>query len=145
MNTRIAYRYADKNNCRQYTSVVVEGVITWEQIEPFLYRRNSFIPGQLGLEDLQRRFALPGDDHPWHQITVADIKLTESAPTITITAQQLVERFATTEWAANWGSMPPKAASTAVDASSSSYLNEKDKGVVRMRAAPSRSRKPSSY
>ncbi|HEX9440466.1 MAG TPA: hypothetical protein VF909_12330, partial [Roseiflexaceae bacterium] len=73
MNTRMSYRYTDKTNCRQYTSIVIAGTITWEQIAPYLAKQGAFIPGQLGLEDLQHRFALPGGDHPWHQIAPDDI------------------------------------------------------------------------
>lgn len=102
MPTRISYRYADKNYCKQYTSIVVEGTITWEQIEPYLAARRSFIPGQLGLEDLQYRFALPGADHPWHQIAPGDLKPTDAAPTIALTAAELAERFANTTWIVDW-------------------------------------------
>jgi hypothetical protein len=102
MNTRMSYRYADKTNCRQYTSIVVAGTITWEQIAPYLAKQGSFIPGQLGLEDLQHRFALPGGDHPWHQIAPDDIKPTEATPTIALTGGELAERFGHTPWAADW-------------------------------------------
>jgi hypothetical protein len=101
MNTRMSYRYADKTNCRQYTSIVVAGTITWEQIAPYLAKQGSFIPGQLGLEDLQQRFALPGGDHPWHQIAPDDIKPTEAAPTIALTGGELAERFGHTLWQAD--------------------------------------------
>lgn len=101
LNTRIGYRYADKTNCRQYTAIVVEGVITWEQIEPYLATQQSFIPGQVGLEDLQYRFALPGADHPWHQIEPSYIKPTEAEPTVAISAEDLAWRIAHTAWDAN--------------------------------------------
>jgi hypothetical protein len=102
MNTRMSYRYADKTNCRQYTSIVVAGTITWEQIAPYLAKQGSFIPGQLGLEDLQKRFALPGGDHPWHQIAADDIRPTEAEPTIALTGGELAERFGHTPWAPDW-------------------------------------------
>jgi hypothetical protein len=101
MNTRLGYHYVDKTDCRQYTAIVVEGTITWEQIQPYLVRQHSFIPGQIGLEDLQRRFALPGGDHPWHQIRQNDIRPTEAAPTVAITAEELAERFASQPWSAD--------------------------------------------
>jgi hypothetical protein len=101
LNTRLSYHYADKTNCRQYNVVVVAGTITWEQIESNLAARRSFIPGQIGLEDLQYRFALPGRDHPWHQIAPEDIRPTEAAPTIVLTAEELAERFASRPWAAS--------------------------------------------
>jgi hypothetical protein len=102
MNTRMSYRYADRTNCRQYTSIVVGGTLTWAQIEPYLAKQGSFIPGQLGLEDLQHRFALPGGDHPWHQIAPGDITPTEAAPTIELTGGELAERFGHTRWDADW-------------------------------------------
>jgi hypothetical protein len=102
MNTRLTYRYADKANCRQYTSIVVAGTITWEQIAPYLAPQRCFIPGQLGLEDLQHRFALPGGDHPWHQIAPEDIKPTEAAPMIALSGAELAERFGHTLWEADW-------------------------------------------
>lgn len=98
MNTRLAYHYVDKTLCRQYTSIVVAGTITWEQIAPYLVRQYSFIPGQVGLEDLQYRFALPGSDQPWHQIRPADVRPTDAAPTVPVTGDELVERFASCQW-----------------------------------------------
>lgn len=98
MNTRLSYRYTDKTNCKQYTSIVVAGTITWEQIEPYLAGQGSFIPGQVGLEDLQYRFALPGADHPWHQIASHDLRPTDAAPTVALTGDELATRFAQTLW-----------------------------------------------
>jgi len=139
MNTRMSYRYADRTNCRQYTSIVVAGTITWEQIAPYLAKQGSFIPGQLGLEDLQNRFALPGGDHPWHQIAPDDIRPTEAAPTIALTGGELAERFGHTSWQADWlvtGAAlkvnvqePPMS----VDAIAHTYAP--DKASMRMRAA----------
>jgi hypothetical protein len=108
MNTRVSYRYTDKTNCQKYTWIILEGTITWEQIEPYLYKRTFFIPGQLGLEDLQYRFALPGRDHPWHDIRSDDVRVTDQAPTIAITAEDLAKRFAETVWQPDW--MLPNAA-----------------------------------
>jgi hypothetical protein len=98
LNTRLAYHYVDKTLCRQYTAIVVAGTITWDQIAPYLFRQHSFIPGQVGLEDLQHRFALPGADQPWHQIKPTDIQPTAAAPTVALTGDELAARFATTSW-----------------------------------------------
>jgi hypothetical protein len=98
MNTRLSYRYVDKTNCRQFTSIIVAGTITWAQIAPYLVKQGSFIPGKVGLEDLQYRFALPGIDHAWHQITSEDVRPTEAAPTVAVTAEELADRFATSSW-----------------------------------------------
>jgi hypothetical protein len=142
MNTRMSYRYADKTNCRQYTSVVVAGTITWEQIAPYLTAQRSFIPGQLGLEDRQHRFVLPGGDHPWHQIAPDDIRTTEAAPTIALTGPELAERFGHTPWQADWlvtgaalkaTEMKP---ATPVDAILHSYAQNQGSPRIRGRAAP---------
>jgi hypothetical protein len=139
MNTRMSYRYADKTNCRQYTSIVVAGTITWEQIAPYLAKQGSFIPGQLGLEDLQNRFALPGGDHPWHQIAADDIRPTEAEPTIALTGGELAERFGHTPWAPDWlvtnAALKVNVVETpmSVDAIVHSYAQ--DKQSMRMRAA----------
>jgi hypothetical protein len=106
MNTRISYRYADKTNCKQFTAIVVDGTITWEQIAPYLATQQSFIPGQIGLEDLQYRFALPGKDHPWHQITSEDIRPTEAKPTIALSGEELAWRLAHTTWDASQRTAP---------------------------------------
>ncbi len=140
MNTRMTYRYADKANCRQYTSIVVTGTITWEQIAPYLAQQRSFIPGQVGLEDLQHRFALPGGDHPWHQIAPEDIKPTEAAPTIALTGGELAERFGHTLWEADWlvagaalkvAVMEP---TVSVDASLHTYAHDKGMPTASPRA-----------
>jgi hypothetical protein len=110
MNTRISYRYADKRNCKQFTAIVVGGTITWEQIAPYLVAQQSFIPGQIGLEDLQYRFALPGGDHPWHQMTSEDIKPTDAKPTIALSGEELAGRLAHTIWDASQKIAPAKAA-----------------------------------
>jgi hypothetical protein len=99
LNTYFGYRYTDKTNCKQYKGVVLEGTITWEQIEPYLANRGFFIPGQVGLEDLQHRFALAGFDHPWHQILPEDLRTTEREPTATFNADELARRFASVVWA----------------------------------------------
>jgi hypothetical protein len=102
MNTRLSYRYSDKTNCKQYTSIIIEGTLTWEQVEPYLMLNGFFIPGQIGLEDLQYRSALPGADHPWHQLLPGDFKPTEATPTIAISAEELAQRFAHTIWTPDW-------------------------------------------
>jgi hypothetical protein len=102
MNTRMNYHYADQRDCRQFVSIVLAGTITWDEIEPFLSEHTSFIPGQLGLEDLQHRFALPGVDHSWHHMAASDLTPTESEPTVTVTGKELAKRFADTPWESGW-------------------------------------------
>src|SRR5258706_645318 len=101
MNTRISYRYADKRNCKQFTTIVVDATITWEQIEPYLASQQSFIPGQVGLEALQLRLVLPGTDHPWHKIVPEDIRPTEAEPTVALSGEDLAWRLAHAKWDAS--------------------------------------------
>jgi len=115
MNTQISYRYADKRNCKQFTAIVVEGTITWEQIAPYLAPQQSFIPGQIGLEDLQHRFALPGADHPWHQIASEDIKPTAAKPTIALSGEDLAWRLAHTIWDASQKTVPALFKATTIE------------------------------
>ena len=139
MNTRMSYRYTDKTNCRQYTSIVVAGTITWEQIAPYLAKQGSFIPGQLGLEDLQHRFALPGGDHPWHQIAPDDIRPTEAAPTIALTGGELAERFGHTPWKADWfvagAALKVSLVKPAMPTDATMHTYAHDKGSPQMRVA----------
>jgi hypothetical protein len=106
MNTRISYRYADKRNCKQFTTIVIQGTITWEQIAPYLVMEEFFIPGQIGLEDLQHRFVLPGADHPWHQIVSDDIKPTAASPTIALSGEDVAWRLAHAIWDPSQNSAP---------------------------------------
>ncbi len=75
----------------------------------YLATQRSFIPGQIGLEDLQYRFALPGADHPWHQTAPEDIKPTEAQPTIALSGEELAWRLAHTIWDASQSLVPAKA------------------------------------
>jgi hypothetical protein len=101
VNIRLSYHYIDRTNCRQYTSIILEGSLTWTQIEPYLVRQSYFIPSQIGLEDLRQRFALPGLDQPWHEISATDLRPTEHAPTVSFSTEELVRRFAEVTWAPN--------------------------------------------
>ena len=141
----MSYRYADRTNCRQYTSIVVAGTITWEQVAPYLAKQHSFIPGQLGLEDLQQRFALPGGDHPWHQITAEDFRPTEATPTTDITGAELAARFGHTPWQPNWliTNAVPKVSIMEPDisADASLHIYARDKVARQMRPASTLARK----
>lgn len=144
MNTRFGYGYSDKRNCKQYTIIILAGTITWDQIEPYLTAQNAFIPGQVGLEDLQYRFALPGKDHPWHLIRPEDIRPTEAEPTSTLTASELAKRFAHAQWNIDWRAAA-KAAEMAMatqaeraepkhlDSASQEAASDEDRSRIRVR------------
>lgn len=100
MNTRITYLYRDGSNYKQSESVVIQGELTFAEVEPYLDEGEYFIPGQVGLEDLQHRFGgkLTMDDHPWHELKEDDFELTDDPLTGSITTQELLERFRAVTW-----------------------------------------------
>jgi hypothetical protein len=152
VNTQISYRYADKRNCKQFTTIVVNGTITWEQIAPYLVLEQSFVPGQVGLEDLQLRFALPGADHPWHQITPEDLKPTEAEPTVALSGEDLAWRIAHTTWDAGQRSLPEVLSATIesripartpaeiLHSTSHRYAKDKQTSQIEAGGAPTRPR-----
>jgi hypothetical protein len=99
-NTRITYLYRDASNNKQSESVVVHGELSFGALEPYLDEDLYFIPDQVELEDLQTRFGgkLTSDDHPWHELHEEDVEQTDDAPTLTLTAEALLERFQQVQW-----------------------------------------------
>ncbi len=101
-NTRFSYLYRDGANCKQHHSIVLQGLVTCQQVEPFLDEGDYFIPSQVTLPDLQKcwekaGFPLSADlDHAWHEIT--DIAPTDEAPTVRTSAADLAHAFATVKW-----------------------------------------------
>jgi hypothetical protein len=86
VQTRLSYRYRDGGNNKTGSSVLFRGKITFEELQT-LFRRmdtefaESFIPGQVGLRDLQGQFAAGWDDeldHPWHELV--SVELTTGGP-----------------------------------------------------------------
>jgi hypothetical protein len=102
MNTEITYLYRDADNYKQGNTVVVQGELTFEQIEPYLEEGCYFIAGQVGLEDLQWRwlekgFGFPSDaDHVFSELDDSCIEPTSDEPTLSLTADQLLDRFRAT-------------------------------------------------
>ncbi|MBL7645491.1 MAG: hypothetical protein JNK74_04795 [Candidatus Hydrogenedentes bacterium] len=90
MNTRFEYLYRDGHNYKQYNEVVLAGKFTLDQLRPHLYERNHFMPSEVGLDDLQE-FPYRDCDHIWHELVSAEP--TEDAPTVEVTAEELIERF----------------------------------------------------
>jgi hypothetical protein len=99
-NTLISYQYRDVSNYKQKAVVIVEGAITFEQVEPFLDQGEYFIPSQVGLEDLQARWGRidPDLDHVWHELTEDDFEETTRQPSVTLTAAELLKRFQVVKW-----------------------------------------------
>lgn len=86
-NTRVSYQYRDADNYKVGLDVVFSGEISpWDLklIALCLQEGEYFIPGAVGLADLQDSFGHPSHwdperDHPHHQIT--GIGLTDDEPT----------------------------------------------------------------
>ncbi len=96
MNTRITYRYvhgpgfADREE-----TVIVKGMLQWEQLKPYLEDENQFIAQQVGLPELNGKDV--EDDSPWHELV--DLELTTAERSLTLelsdvpTASELLEKF----------------------------------------------------
>lgn len=90
MNTKFSYLYRDAGNYKTFNEIIFPGIITLEQIEPFLKEQTFFIPSKVGLPDLQEEF-FSVDDHIWHEIKA--MELTEQPPTITTEAPFFLDNF----------------------------------------------------
>lgn len=103
MNTKMEYMYRDANNYKKYKTVVLEGVLTPEQIQDLLNCRDEgefFIAQQVGLPDVHFDCYDPGSDHPWMTLFDEAFTTTNSAPTIKLSVHTLLERFRTAK--NNW-------------------------------------------
>jgi hypothetical protein len=116
-NTAFCYKYCDGNNNKRGERIVLQGTITFEQLVPYLDEGEYFIPGQVGLEDLQHSFTSksPGADHPWHRVYESDITPTDEPSTVQITAQALLAAFQAVTWDASYiweGGVAPQTGNT---------------------------------
>lgn len=94
-NTRITYLYTDASNYHKPNVAVVTGRLLPSEILTIIDccdGQEFFIPGQVGLPE--RRFGpLTEDDHCWFKIGEEDFEPTDAAPTVSITARELLESF----------------------------------------------------
>ncbi|MCK5805920.1 MAG: hypothetical protein KAI66_24025 [Lentisphaeria bacterium] len=90
MNTRVSYLYRDACNYKNFDDVIGEGILSIEQLVPFMKDKTFFIPSKVGLLDLQSD-VWTEDDHIWHEIQ--HLQVTSEMPTIDVTAEQLKENF----------------------------------------------------
>jgi len=104
MNTRVEYLYRDSGNYKQFASVVLTGEITPEErarIAAALDSGEYFIPGQVGLEDLQPKmpfFPNRESDHVWHELDPnLGIAVVDYPPTMDLDVHEFASRF-TGEW-----------------------------------------------
>ena len=101
MNTRVFYMYRDASNYKFHGAVVLEGLVTEEQIRPHLHEGQYFISGDVGLPDLHPTYCtFDADlDHPWHELN--SVKPTGMEPTIALTAEDFLRSLreaARAEW-----------------------------------------------
>lgn len=66
MLTRITYLYRDASNYKFWGTFVVDGQITQDDVEPYLFDHTCFVPQMVGLEGLQPA-SLNEDDHDLHE------------------------------------------------------------------------------
>ena len=97
--------YRDAGNYKQFESYVVEGELTFSQLEPYLVDRVYFVGRDVQMEDLVFRFVsrdgmdLNEDDHPWQEVQT----VIQTTPEVALqakeegrflgTALELIERF----------------------------------------------------
>ena len=106
MKTVFHYIYRDADNYKQGHTVILDGVLTFDQIKPHL-DSDGFIPDDVGLPELQCQMeSFPsvdddegeGLDHVWHEIDEHDFTSTEDDPTSDLTADQLLAKFKAAKW-----------------------------------------------
>lgn len=97
-NTKIEYSYHDARNFGTESSIIVAGEASLEVLKAFagkLIDNECFLPLQLGMDSLT-----PDEDsdeynrevdHPMHKFEA--FSLTEEAPTVLLTFEQLVNTF----------------------------------------------------
>jgi len=99
-NTQIDYVYADASNYKVWGREVLAGTLTAEEKAEILAACEDgelFIASQVGLPDLQHRMwnehRMNDDDHVFHRLTMGDFAEVDAAPTIDLTAAQLLANF----------------------------------------------------
>lgn len=99
MFTEGHYQYRDASNYKQGTTVYFEGEPSLEQLKVInkaLDQKKYFIPGDVGLDELQDRLSsFPSDDdHVWHELLSLDVVFSLPADAIVEgPVAELVEAF----------------------------------------------------
>lgn|SRR3546814_846193 len=97
-NTVIDYMYRDGSNWKTGAQVIFAGRITRDEISMILNARYDdgwFIPGQVGMTDLQEGWDSQLD-HPFHEI--CGFELTLAAPDDPREISQFVREFTSVKW-----------------------------------------------
>ena len=63
--TRIHYMYRDASNWKFWGSVVVDGELNFERLQPYLFDKEFFVPHRVGLDHLLEQ-PMNEDDHYLH-------------------------------------------------------------------------------
>jgi hypothetical protein len=87
--TIINYRYRDASNYKYYGSFIVSGDIRKEDLLPYLFLDEYFVPHKVGLPHLLTE-SINEDDHSLHELD--DFESTDSADA-EMTAAELVDLF----------------------------------------------------
>ena len=90
MNTLFEYMYRDASNYKKFETVILQGELSFKDLEPYLYGGEFFIPSVVGLKDLQN-LPFGEDDHIWHSIVA--ITKTDLQPITKISSKQLITKF----------------------------------------------------
>jgi hypothetical protein len=109
-NTKIEYPYSDASNYKVWGREVLAGTLTVAEKAEILAAcldGELFIASQVGLSDLQHQmwneYRMNEDDHVFHRLALSDLTEVDAAPTINLTAPQLLGKFR--DVAARWRSV----------------------------------------
>ncbi len=94
-NTKMEFLYRDASNWKQWNVAVLEGTLTEEQRREIIDCCDDgeyFIPELVGLP-ATRFGSTTEDDHPFCELCMDNFSETDAEPTVTVTAEELLERF----------------------------------------------------
>ena len=89
-NSKICYVYRDASNYKTYGEAVIKGSLKLNEIKPYFYDHQFFIPSEVGFKDLNPEI-FTSDDHIWHKLY--GIEPTEKSPTVETDSETLVAKF----------------------------------------------------
>jgi hypothetical protein len=87
--------YRDGANYKACNTVVVEGSMSFSDIEKYLKDGSDFIPFDVGMDELQEQLrGFPNeDDHAWHELSKESFDWLIDVPTADFTAKDLIRAF----------------------------------------------------